>query len=83
MFMPYHKLILLKRSFDSKRIDAQLQEIEQKSEKKKMEVLVFIIFKLHRHSSLIVGRITDRITTAPEAGWVQWTCSICIVANYN
>ena len=68
---------------DSKRIEAQLQEIEQKSEKKKMEVSVFFFSYLNydHRSSPTAGRITDRVTRAPEAGWDRWICTICIIGG--
>lgn len=56
----------------SKRIEAQLQEIEQKSEKKKLEVRTSIPYSAQRNINVVlfsVGRDTDRITTTPEARW--------------
>jgi hypothetical protein len=62
--------IVLIQSLDRKRVEAQLQEIELKSEKKKTEVIPSIIYDYSR-SSPLVDRITDDVAAAPEAGWVR------------
>ena len=64
-------------------MEAQLQDIEQKSEKKKMEVVAIIICGLLSHSSRLVGRITDRVTTTSEAGWIRWYCGVYIVVTWD
>jgi len=44
--LPPNPLMTLTRSPHRKRIEAQLQDIEQRSEKKKLEVLAFVIYEL-------------------------------------